>query len=267
MLWKWFISLFIYPIRWFWEKYTECKETNNLKRMILLFAVSLTGIAAFAFVLLFMVAYMLNNHLNIIIVLSLILWLYAYVRDKYLKKAEPESVPIDYNLQYAQAQAQEQAEIAYPIMRNIVFQTAKAIATDIGGKIPRLLREIEMPEGHYIFSNNICFYQFRLIKEDMQRIYSSDDLRQFKEQFQFELSRKIQAGEFPAVQLEKYRDQYGNWYESIILDSIEDIGNSFILQTVFCTPEYAVYSHQVQMNQDALDNVPDSLEEQWSDKK
>lgn len=261
MLWDFFFKLVTYPIQWFWKQYQNCKENGDVKKMVLLWLLSLTGIIAVGVSMFFATAYILTNHMDKLIILCLVLWLYAYVRDKYCIKQENPAPQIEKNLQ----QLQEQAEKGYPVMRNIVYQTAKAIAPDIGGKIPRLLGEIEMPEGHYILANDICFYQFRLAKADMRNMYTQADLKEFKNVIQSALSDKIRSGEFPTLKIEDYRDKYGNWQDAVIVDTVEDIGNCFVIQTVFCTPEYSDYAHQVRMNWDASDGDKTSLEVQWKD--
>ena len=95
---------------------------------------------------------------------GVILWLYAYVKSKMDKKKAESAMQDVPTVDPAIAELQVQAEKAYPIMRNIIYQTAKNVAPDIGAVVPRLLQEIEMPEGHYILAHNICFYQFKLNK-------------------------------------------------------------------------------------------------------
>lgn len=207
-----------------------------------------------------LVDYLFTYHLNLLIVLGVIFWLYTYVRDN-IQKPEVDTTPS------IPADIMVQADKGYPVMRNIVYQTAKAIAPDIGGKIPRLLGEIEMPEGHYILANGICFYQFRLTKADTRTMYTSADLEEFKTVIQSALSDKIRSGEFPTVKIEDYRDKYGNWQDAVIVDTVEDIGNCFVIQTVFCTPEYSDYAHQVRMNRNASNGNNTPLETRWKDEQ
>lgn len=257
MFLEWLVSLITYPIKWFWKKYEMYKETRNISKLVLLFIFSISGILILGITILKLIHYLFSYHLNFLICIGLIFWLYTYIRDNVQKSAvdTTPSIPADIIVQ---------AEKGYPIMRNIIYQTAKAIAPDIGGKIPRLLNEIEMPEEHYILTNNICFYQFRLKKADMRTLYTSTDLKEFKSIIQSTLSEKIRLGEFP-TKFENYRDKYGNWQDAVIVDTIEDIGNCFVIQSVFCTPEYSEYEHPVRMNQDASNGNSTPLETQWKD--
>lgn len=250
-------SVITFPINWFWKHYKSYSKEKDTSKIILLFLFSLLGIFLLGYTLLKISVYLLTEHLNLVILLGLIIWLYIYVKDKCKASDSPKEVDIS-------PETKKQAEKGYPIMRNIIYQTAKAIAPDIGGKIPRLLNEIEMPEEHYILTNNICFYQFRLKKADMRTLYTSTDLKEFKSIIQSTLSEKIRLGEFP-TKFENYRDKYGNWQDAVIVDTIEDIGNCFVIQSVFCTPEYSEYEHQVRMNQDASNGNSTPLETQWKD--
>jgi len=263
MIWNWLVSLFLFPIRWFWLKYQECKETENLKRMIFLFIVSISGLLVFGIIFLILASYLLTNHMPLLIGVGAVLWLYAYAKDKYITKQPSEIPSVGINDQ----QLLEQAEKGYPVMRNILYQTTKNVAPDIGGNIPRLLPEIEMPEEHYILSNNICFYQFRLVKADMRIQYTANDLSEFKTVFQSAITMKIQSGAFPSLQMENYRDRYGNWHDSVIIDTIEDVGNMFIIQTVFASPEYAEYAHQKQLIHQSTDNDSRRFETSWNEKQ
>lgn len=262
MIWTSIKSLLSFPILFFWKKHKECKETNKVGEMIMWFIISLSGVALFGLLLLYLVWYLLTKRLTLVIVVSIILWLYAIVRDKYFPDQQNAAPVKDLQI------LQEQAEKGYPIMRNIIYQILKDTAPDIGGTIPRLLTEIEMPEGHYILKNGVCFYQFLLPKENIRVQYKQNDLDEFKRILQNSISLKIQSRAFPAIQMENYRDRYGNWLDSVILDTIEDVGNVFILQTVFTTAEYAEYLHQKQLNsQIGNGSTPGDFTTSWGDSK
>lgn len=66
--------------------------------------------------------------------------------------------------------------------------------------------------------------------------------------------------------MEKYRDQYGNFYDSVIIDTIEDLGNMLILHVAFSSREYAEYKHQIDISKNALDSYKKNLNESWRDK-
>lgn len=260
MILEFLISILGYPVKWFWSHYETYKEVHDIKRLILLFSVSLSGLIVLSLGFFKLANYLFAYHLNLIIFISIIIWLYAYIRDKYMSNL-PEP-PENDNIALW-----EQAEKGYPIMRNIVFQTTKSIAPDIGGKIPRLLGEIEMPEDRFLIANDICYYQFRLSKEDMRVQYTANDVQEFQHIFQSALSHKIQSGAFPTLKLENYRDAYGNWHDCVELDTMEDVGSFFIIQTVFCSPEYAEYRHHLAMEKTAQADTNTTIDTTWDNNR
>lgn len=171
-------------------------------------------------------------------------------------KETPKNLPVESNLD-------AQAKKGYPIMRNIMYQTAKEIAVDIGGIVPRLLEDIELPEyqSRYTIAKNICIYQFRLSKANPRIQYTLADLEEFRGLFQATVSRLINSGNFPTIQMQSYLDVYGNWHDAVCIDIIEDIGNIFIIHAVFINPEYAEYLHELQLEKQSMSTgstVPDA---------
>lgn len=262
MIWNFIKQILTYPVQWFWKKYEKCKESGDTVKMIILWLVSLTGLVSIGFITIFSIGYLLTQHFNMVMLVVFIIWLYAYVRDRIMKSGEAENVQKSKDMQSILAQADK----LYPTMRNIVYQTAKDFAPNIGAKTPRLLGEIEMPEEHYIISNDICYYQFHLAKEDIRMVYSQDDLTEFRLEIQTSLSRKLRSGTFANLQIEQYKDKYGNWLDAVVIDTIEDVGTEFILQMAFSTPEYAEHVHRMRINkQNQTDySVPDAV---WNDKR
>lgn len=268
--WNWLFSLIVFPIEWFWNRLEQYKESKSIGKIVILAVASFCGCLVFVISLGWLIYYLLNYHMEIVVAVSLIIWLYAYVKMRMDKKAEAAAIQntADTNL-YNQTvvQMQAQAEKGYPIMRNIIYQTAKEVAPDIGGVIPRLLQEIEIIGGqHYIWSNGICYYQFKLDKADLKMQYNTNDLLEFRMLFQTVCSRLINAGRFPTLQIQNYMDARGNWYDAVCIDVIEDVGHAFIIQSVFVSPTYTEYLYQLQMNQQdigANTSIPDA---DWKDK-
>jgi len=255
---EYLVSVLTFPVCWFWKRFETYKQSGNIAKIALLFAVSLSGVVVIGISLFKLANYLFTYHLNLLLIIACIPWLYSYFRDKSNKaNVKPDSTP--------PSDVAIQAEKGYPIMRSIIYQTAKSVAPDIGAKLPRLLGEVEVPDQHYIISNNICFYQFNLMKADPKVQYSPEELSAFKAFFQTELTHKIHSGDFPALQLEVYRDKYGNFYDSVILESLEDIGNMLILQSVFISPDYAEYRHQLHMMEHPSTSATQNIEESWDD--
>ena len=261
----WFIekllSLLIFPVKWFWESFERYKDTKSIWKIVLLFAGSLTGLVLLGGTLIWCASYLISYHKEWVVVAGLVIWLYAYIKSKMDKKAAEQMADIS-NANPVLAEMQTQAEKGYPIMRNIMFQTLKEAAADIGGLVPRLLQEIEIPRMHYILANGVVFYQFQINKADFRMQYQQADLLEFRMQIQAVCSRLIHAGTFSTLGIQDCMDAYGNWYDAVCVDVVEDVGNTFIIQAVFTTPAYTEYLHQRQLNQQnssADGSVPDAI--------
>ena len=252
-------SLATFPVKWFWKKRDENEENKKFPKQTLLFLVSMSGILFITFAVVMVTKYMLAHHLNLVVASGFIFWLYVFIRDR-KDKPEENSAPA------VPSDTMVQAENGYPVMRNIIFQTAKASAPDIGGRVPRLLGEIEMPESRYILRDSLCFYQFRLMKEDIRTQYNENDLEEFKAVFQADLSHKIESGAFPSIKLKKFQDDSGNFHDGVVIDTIEDVGNILILHAVFPSDEYARYRREIDTAEDALPSGGKGISETWKKK-
>lgn len=254
------VDFVIYPIKWFWINHKEAKTTSELLKTFGLLAISLGSFALLIGASIWLLSYMLNYHMDILVLIGLIIWVYLYVKNKYQLSDEKQPALPD------KSDISKQAEDEYLTMRKIIFQLLRKNAPDIGGKVPRLLSEIEIPEAHYNIANDICFYQFQLIKQDLQMQYSDEDLIIFQEILQTALSHAIDSGNFPYVKMEKYRDQYGNWFSPVVIDTIEDVGTALVIQSVFTSDAYANFYHERELNisPDKNNTHPD---ESWDNHK
>lgn len=253
---KWLLSMLVYPIKWFWKEYEKYKAENNVLMVVILWVVSLTGIGVIGYCMYRLFEWLLVYHMDIVIIVLAIVWLYSWVKSK----LGSNNAPVD-TVSVEIQEVQEQANRIYPTVRNILYQTLKTSAENIGGVIPRVLEEIEVVERHYTISNNICFYQFRLSKADIRIRYEQNELREFERILQNDISRKIKAGDFPTLGLEQFIDAYGNVYDAVYIDVIEDIDSCFLIQAVMYSPQYAEYLRQKKMNQQNMstdNSVPDA---------
>lgn len=253
---KWLLSMLVYPIKWFWKGYEKYKSENNVFMVVVLWVISLTGIGVIGYCMYRLFEWLLVYHMDIVIIALALIWLYSWVKSK----LDSNNVPVD-TVSVEMQELVEQANRAYPTVRNILYQTLKTSAENIGGVIPRVFEEIEVVEQHYTISNNICFYQFRLSKADIRTRYDQNELREFERILQNDISRKIKAGDFPTLGMEQFVDSYGNIYDAIYIDVIEDVDNCFLIQAVMYSPQYAGYLRQKRMNQQSLatdNSIPDA---------
>ena len=262
---KWFKDILLYPIEWFWNKY---QKENSIWKIILLFVLSLGSFVVLFFLTLWCIEWIFLNHIEIVIGLFVIGWLYSYVRSR-MKEKENLNFQ-QYATQQALLQTQqseekrlqeEQALHSYPIIRNILYQTLKTSADNIGGLVPRVLEEIEVDGKHFIITNKIVFYQFRLSKANISNRYNTDELQEFAKILQNDIANKIRSGAFPSLAIQSYVDEFGNTYEAIYIEIIEDIDNYFLIQAVFCSPFYVTYLRTKKINQ--TNNNNSLQDEQW----
>lgn len=271
---KWFIDKLIelvsFPIQWFWDKFEEYRDYGTIWNIILLFMISFGGLVLIVGSLAWLMLYLYNNHIELIVIVGLVIWLYAYFKSKRDKKdSEDKNKKDEQEKQFKQAQemAHAQAQSNYPLMRNIMYQTLKTYAENIGCVRPRLLQEIEVVDAHYVLANGICFYQFKLTKADIKAQYNRWDLMEFEISLQEKIARKVKNGEFPALGTQTYLDATGQLYDAINIDIIEDIGQYFIIQAVFYSPAYADYwrGKEINLQSNSSDTtIPDA---EWKDNK
>lgn len=262
---EWIVSLLTFTVEWFWTRLEEYKESKSILRIILLFVISLSGLFLISGSLVWFVVYLFTYHIEIVVILGLIIWLYAYIKSR-MDKRTAQTAESNVQKSMAQAEMQEQAQKAYPVIRNIIYQILKEVADGIGGTIPRTLQEIEVLECHYLFANNICFYQFKLNKADISMRYQWNELTEFQRILQTTISQKIQAGYFPTLGVNTYLDSYGNMYDAVYIDIVEDMDTYFNIQAVFYSPAYADYLRMKQVNQNVVvsgSNIPNAS---WNDR-
>lgn len=262
-------SYLLFAVRWFWEHYEQYKEEGNIWKIFLLFLCSLSGLVLTVGSFTWLMVYLFTYHIEIPVIFGLIIWLYAYVKsvmekkktEEAAQKAEHQARIID-----EESELEVQARKSRRLVCNVLYQTLREMAGDIGGVVPRVFSEIEITDTPYIIRNGVVFYQFRLVKES-QFQYDFDDLAEFRKMLQAAISRKIQRGDFPTLGMDVY--PYGDRvYDPVEVDTLEDVGDQFIIQAVLYTPAYAEYVNRKQNNQrmSGSDNasVPDAT---WEDKK
>lgn len=262
--WERIVELLMFPIKWFFFQYKKYKKEKSLWKIVLLFFISVSGLIIIGGTLIWLAMYILTYHMEWVVIAGLIIWLYAYVKAKMDREADATAVKQQNKmLQISQTEKQqyEQAEKGYPVMRNVIYQSLKECAESIGGVIPRLLQEIEV-ERRYIIVNGICFYQFKLAKADIRILYNNEDIAEFIDILQNVISRKLQNKDFPALVIETQIDQFGI-RDAVVIDTIEDMGNCFVIQAVFSIGGYPDYYRQKQMDRQALPNKNELPDATW----
>ncbi len=258
-------ELIMFPIYWFWKYYRICEKKNEVGKMIFLFLFSLTGVAVLAVLLLFIVGYLIDwgaAHPLWVTLIGAVIWLYIRGKEKEQKEATEQQELIEREL----SELEMQAEQGYASMLNVMYQTIRAGAVDVGGVTPTFMGEIEMPDGRFRLRDNICFYTFMLEKQDTQCVYDEGILEEFKNTLQFKLHNKLQTGAFPAIKIIDYRDAYGGM-DGIVVHTIEDYGRYLAIYSVYASVEYSEYKHQRDLLKTQRSMGTKELTESWDEKK
>lgn len=237
---EWLISIVTYPVYWFWKKASAYREEGKKGSIILLFVLSLTGVFLFTFVLIWGSVWLWTNHIEIVIGLGLIIWLYSYIYSKIEKKQNQKEQERQVVSQ-AEAELWEQAKDDYPRIKTIIYRTLKGSADTIGGEKPISENEIVLTESQYMVANGVIFYQFQLVKHDIKMRYEKAELAEYARVLQNDVARKIRAGDFPELSDDKIWHEDGKSYNVISIDGIEDMGNCFYIRVVRFSPQYVEY--------------------------
>ena len=255
---EWLLSILTYPIEWFWDKASVYKEEGKKGRVILLFALSLSGVVLFGYALIYGCIWIWDKNIEIVIIGGLIIWLYSYVYSKCVKKQEAQ---VDLIKLQQENEIEIQARRDYPLLKMLLYRTLKGSADSIGSKPPINVNEIVFQDKPYIISQGVIFYQFQICKNNIGMRYEKEELNEYARTLQNDISRKIRAGDFPQITSDKAWANDGMTYDIINIDGYEDIGNCFLIRVVRYSPQYAEYVKNIHQNmrcEIVAENVPDA---------
>lgn len=243
MLWEWLKQKYMIPIRWFWEHYHICEKKGAIGDMVLWFLASLVCVVietAFALGSIVLLFYLCITHPVWGVVIVFVIWLYRKGMQEDLTGGD-DTLKQEI-IEKEQRDLEMQAEQGYASMMNIMYQTIRAGAVDVGGVTPTFMAEIEMPE-HYRFKEGICFYTFMLEKKDIHNMCNEKMLEEFKNTLQFKLHNKLHSGAFPSISIIDYRDKHGGM-DGIVIHALEDNGSHYVIFSTYALPEYSEYRYQ-----------------------
>lgn len=267
MLWEKLKEIIMYPVHWFWKKYRQCKKKNETGKMVLLFLFSLTGIAVTVVLMGFAVAFLIEwsmTHPLWVAIMGAVIWLYIKGKDndnEMQKDTERQEV-----IEKKLTDLEVQAEQGYATMINVVCQTLRTGAVDVGGVTPTFMGEIEMPDGHFKIINGIIYYIFRLTKQDIHCIYDEKILNEFKNTLQYIIHNKLHSGAFPTVRIVDYHDSHGGM-DGIVIHTLEDYGSFLAIYTVYASPTYSEYRYQQELARTQRSEGNKELTTSWDEIK
>lgn len=266
MLWKWLKQKYMTPIHWFWNHYLSCEEEGAIRDMALWFLASLACVAVETALVLGSIALLFIfcvSHPVFGLIIGFVVWLYWKGKPK--KSPEAENTEKQEMVAKEQAELQMQAEHGYASMLNVMYQTIRAGAVDVGGVTPTFMAEIEMPE-HYRLKDGICFYTFMLEKQDIHSMCSEKMLEELKNTLQFKLHNKLQSGAFPSISLVDYHDAHGGM-DGIVIHALEDNGTHYVIFSTYASPEYSEYRYQKELLKTKRSEGNKELTTSWDELK
>lgn len=254
------LSLLTAPIQKFWIKAEGYKASREYGKMVVAFATSILIVFGMIITLLAIIYLVFTYCFELLLVVGVITWIYWAVYQK--MHASSKATETDNELMEDMSKLLESGRKGYVPMRSIVYQISKRSANDIMAKVPRTLGEIEVYEDKFIVENGIVFYQFQLSKSDIKYECTMQDLHEFKIILQTTFEALWQGGNFPQIALQIQTDEYGNMYDPVVIDRIDDIGHKYLIQTVFVTKNYMSQIRNNELNgeyqQEALYDPTDS---------
>ncbi|MCR4756097.1 MAG: hypothetical protein K5868_11355 [Lachnospiraceae bacterium] len=247
MIGEWLMEIITSPVVWFWKEYRKCVKKKQRGRSVGILVASLAGLFVIALLCIFIsykVVLWATEHPTTSLIIGGIVALYYYIYKRIEGEADEQKKEKE-EKKLQQDELKEQALQGYPTMLNVLYQTIRIEAENLGGIKPTFNAEIEMPEEHFIIKNGVILYQFKLEKADYNAICDEGLLAEYRSTLQYRLRTKLNAGEFPSIQIRDFRTSDGTGLDGICIDHIEDFGRYFVIYTAFATQKYAEYRKYV----------------------
>lgn len=255
------------PVRWFWTEYKKCIKKKRMGKAIGILLASLTGLLAIALMVIFITYKFVvwaTNHPTASLVIAGIVALYFYVFKRMEYEAEDQKRELE-RKKIQRDDLKEQAIQGYSTMLNVVYQVLRTEAENLGGIKPTFSAEVEMPDEHYVIKSELILYQFKLEKVDYNTVCDDALLAEYRSTLQYRLRMKLNAGEFPSVQVRDFRNTDGTGLDGIIIDHIEDFGRYYVIYTAYASEKYVDYRRYV-ASLKGLNASKEDLTQEWTDR-
>lgn len=267
-MFTWFIELLIklvtFPVTLFWEQYEKYKEAKNTVKIILLFVGSLSGVLLIIGMIAWLVWYLINYQLLLLIIVVGIGWLYLYVKYKMDRKVvepimAPQTTIPNMDLLHKKAWAR------LDTMTNIVYLGYGAVASKIQCVVASDVSEIIDLNLRYDIIDGAIFYVYRFEKEDMGIHYDDNTIKEFTHRFQAKLNHMITSGKFRLRGYPIDVDIFGERLSEVCVEPFIDYGQYLYAWVAFDTAEYrdSQYRQNMQQTNNYVD--PSLPAETWDD--
>ncbi|MBR1642041.1 MAG: hypothetical protein IJ683_06950 [Butyrivibrio sp.] len=254
------------PIKRFWRSFEKSLAKKDYLQIFLSLLISLICLLGIGFLLVIVfikITEIVLTHPLPFAAVAGVIAMYFHVAEEKKEEKKTEITSKENTIQ----RLREQAEKGYAPMANVIFQCLMSCAKDISARAPVFMKEIEVPEGHYVIREEygIFLYQFKIDKEDMHTTYDEGILQEFTNNIQYTLHSKLHADAFPSIKLHDFQDKYGNIYDGIVIVNVTDFGRYFLIHTAYASDAYSDYNiiRQRKVNEE----VGSHDTEDWDSKK
>lgn len=261
-VWESILNLLLMFPRWYWAKVKEYQEEDNRLGIVKMtvFALFVTVLSILAFLAFIYLCYLFAVYHPLIasaIIFVVMVYLFALFKPEPAKKEDTTNYDAEWEAYY------EACDRAYITARSIMYQVLRSCAMELGGNMPTFINQIEMPEEHYVVTDNFCLFQFKLDKTDIHEAVTENILSEYKDQLQYCIHSKIKNCEFPTLHIQDYVDTHGNVYDGFVVHNVEDFGKYLHFYVVFVTSEYTDYLAQAKAEANATSSSNNSISESW----
>lgn len=237
--------------RW-WKKYVEYRYSISVAIFVVFLALIAGGVIALGFLIVWLFMWLCANHLEIVIFFSVVIFVCACIinwkiNQAKIAKAEQEEKQRRMEMQ-KKVEIDNKAKRDYYSVRSKIFGTLAKCAKHIECDEIQTPKDIDMTMDKYEIKDSIIFYMFRLPKADMKKIYDDVELESLAEIIRRVLARKLHEGDDEDFETEDKTDEYGNKFEKLNIDRLEDWGDYFVVFVVVYSEAYAKYWRNKRLN-------------------
>lgn len=235
-----------------WDKYVEYRYMISVAIFTVFLAFIAGGVIALGFLIVWLFMWLCTNHLEIVIVFSVIAFVCACIINRRSNNAKIAKEKLEEKQRRMEmqkkAELDNKAKRDYCTIRSIMFVVLRKCIKYIECEEIQTAKDIDMTENKHVIVNSIIFYMFSLPKADMKKIYDDVELESLAEIIRRTLAKKLHEGDDEDFEISKTTDPYGNRFEKLNIDRLEDWGDCFVVYVVEYSEAYAEYWRNRRLN-------------------
>lgn len=235
-----------------WKKYVEYRYSISIAIFVVFLALIVVGVMASCDLLIYVGVWLCEKHLEIIIGIFIVVFVCACIIERRGKNAKIEREKQEEKQRRMEAQKKAEldnkAKRDYFSIRKTMFGVLTKCIKYIECEEIYNSKDIDMTEDKHEINNSIIFYMFRLLKTDMKKKYDEVELESLAEIIRRALARKLNEGDDEDSEATDKKDAYGNRFEKLNIDRLEDWGDCFVVYVVEYSEAYAEYWRNRRLN-------------------